>query len=164
MNKKKSVLLTVASVLSIVASVLGFLGSIAIFCLGNMFTEEDIKETYFDNPAYKYYEDENGSYYFYYYEDDTEIRLYEDEIEKRIEIGKFIFNAAGIIVALFSLAKLILAIRVLCVGSGKVFGSLISLLVLNVLSVSLIETILIAFVLCLKDEKQPRLLAKMIKK
>ena len=72
MDKKKSALITTSAVLSIVAAILGILGAIAIFCLGNMYSEDSVKETYFDNPIYNYHE-EDGSYYFYYFEDDMEI-------------------------------------------------------------------------------------------
>lgn len=161
MDKKKSALITTSAVLSIVAAILGILGAIAIFCLGNMYSEDSVKETYSDNPIYNYHE-EDGSYYFYYFEDDMEIRIYEDEIETIVNVGKFMFNAVGIVVLGFAVAKLSLAIRVLCVGE-KAYGSLISLLVLNVLSVSVVETILLVVVLCLKDKKKPSLLSKMIK-
>ena len=153
MNKTKKGLLTARSIITIVASAFAIIGSIALFLIGGMFTEGVLKESYRADPEYTYYEEADGDYYFTTIEEGEEVIIYDDEIEMLAEVVSAVFVIAGMITLGISIAKLVLAIRILIMNNREKYAkaSVIALLVLSVLNTNILEAVLLIVAMCQKD-------------
>lgn len=158
MNKTKKGFLSAASILTIVASAFGILGGIILMFVGSICDDDLLKDIYKDDPEYIYCENVDGSYYFTYLDDEgVEAIIYPEDIEIIAKIASGILNAIGFIALGLSVAKLVLAIRILVVKKRDLFpkGTVIALMVLSILDSSMLEAVFLIVTLCLKDE-QPK--------
>lgn len=155
MKGSKKGLTLAASILTIVSSVFACLLAIIAFVLSSFFDEELFKNSFLDDERYVYYETVDEDYYFQDISNDSEVYIYEDDIEMMGDIFSGIFKAVGVISLLVGVSKLILAIVILNkLGSNKFpFGCTVSLLIISILTMSLVESGLLIASLCIKDDK-----------
>lgn len=153
MNKAKKNLLSAASILTIVAASFGILVGVAFMFLGSLMTEDVIKESYRADIEYTYYEEADGSYYFTYIEDNQLLTLTETDVEMVAQISSAIVNFMGLINVGFSVAKLVLAIKILVNNNRDKYGKgvVIALLVMSLINSNLIEAGLLLFAILKKD-------------
>lgn len=158
MNKNKKGFLSAAAILSIVASGFAILFSLLLFIGAANISESFIKDSYKDSGEYIYYEEPDGSYYFVEIDEDTteQIRILESEIEKMAKFASAVLYVAGVLNLALPIAKLVLAIRILINNNREKYGSgsVISLLVLSILTMSIIESAFLIVTMCLKDENK----------
>ena len=155
MNKTKKGFLNAVSIITIIASAFGILyGLVFMFVGSNLLTEDLIVDVFKDDQEYTYVEYEDGSYCFEYMEDGVKGEITEKQIEFVISLFASILNIAGLTVLGISIAKLVLAIRILNKTSKDQYskGNTIALLVLSVLGCNLLETIFLIIAMCSKDK------------
>lgn len=154
MNKTKKTLLMVSSILSII----GFAGMVLLagfmFICGAVSSEKLIKESYMEDPEYTYMEFVDGSYMFTSNDPDDADIVRESEIETIAKVTKVLFISCAIVGLAFSIAKLVLAIKIL-VGLNKnkyKKGCTIGLLTLSILGSNIAEAVLLIIAMCLSDK------------
>lgn len=156
MNKTKKGLLTASSILTIVSASFAIIISILLMFVGSVFTKDLMKDVYRDDPAYTYYEEADGSYYFTYLdEENIEVTITQEEIATIASVASSMLKFFGVGYLLFSVARMILAIRILVVNSKNKYskGCVIALLVLSIINISTLETIFLIVAMCLKDNQ-----------
>ena len=156
MNKTKKGLLTAGSILTIIASVFAIVGSICLFWLSSIVTEDMLKESYLSDTTYTYHEEVDGSYYFTGIEEGVEVIVNEQDIELLAEFTSLMFVFFGVVSLGVSIAKVILAIKILVMNGKDKYakGTTIALLVLSALNTNLIELTLFIIAMCQKDKVQ----------
>ena len=153
MDKTKKGLLTASSILTILGAAGGILMSFLMLFLGSIFTEGFMKQTMIDDPACTYYETLDG-YYFEELDEFGEIVITtQEDIKMMASVLSGIFQFGGIFILGMSIAKLVLAIRLLISVSKEKpsQGTTVALMILSLLSSSILESILLIVSLCLKD-------------
>ena len=155
MKGSKKGLTLAAGILTIVSSIFACLIAILAFVLSSFFNEELFKNSFLDDERYVYYETVDEDYYFQDVANDSEVYIYEDEIEMMSDVASGVFKVFGTITLVIGVSKLILAIVILNkLGSNKFpFGCIVSLLVISILTLSLVESGLLIASLCIKDDK-----------
>ena len=156
MNKVRKGFLTASSIITIVAVAGAILTSLFCFCLGGIFDEEFLKESYKTDIEYTYYENADGSYYFSYIEEGQEVRIGEDEIELLADIVSGFGFVVGFATMAFAVAKLVFAIRILIFTSKNKFAkaSVITLMVLSILTFNILETVFLIIALSVTDSSK----------
>ena len=154
MNKTKKGFLSASAIITIVAASFGILTGIVTMFMGGLMTEETIRDTYTTEEGYTLVEEYGKDYYITYIDDGELIKVTEDEIELIANISSSLCNFVGIIIIGFSLAKLILAIKILINNNRDKYGKgvTIALLTLSVLNMNLLEAGLIITAMCMKDD------------
>jgi hypothetical protein len=155
MNKRRKGFLNAASILTIVASAFGILyGFMFMFIGSSLITEDLIVEVFKEDQEYTHVELADGSYYFTYVEDGIEGKITEEQIELVISLFSTCISVGGLIGLGLSIAKLVLAIRILNKNSKEEYakGNTIALLVLSVLGCNLLETAFLIVAMCIKDQ------------
>ena len=158
MNKTKKTLLITSSILTIV----GFAGALLLtgfmFLCGAVCSEQLIKETYLYDKSYTHETLDDGSYQFILNElDEDEIEVItEKEIETIAKLTRAFFFVSAITMLGFSVAKFVLAIKILSAANKNQYkkGCTIGLLVLSILNSNFIESIWIIIAMCLNDNKE----------
>ena len=154
MNKTKKGLLTANSILTIIGCAFQILISLVLFLAGGLVSEQMMKDSYLEDPEYSYYENLDGSYYFTTIDDNVEITITEDEIEVLSKVISIVVYVLGGVMLAQSIAKLVLAIRILVINNQNKYakGSVIALLVLSIIDTNIIQIILLILAMCQKDE------------
>lgn len=153
MNKTKKGFLSASAIVTIVAAGFGILCGIIFMFMGGLMTEETIRDTYTTEEGYTLVEVSDDDYYITYIEDGQLVKVTDEDIELVAELASSLCNFAGIMVIGFSVAKMVLAIRVLINNNRDKYGKgvTIALLTLSILSMSLLEAGLIIAAMCMKD-------------
>lgn len=153
MNKTKKNLLTASSILAII----GFAGTIIcaafMFLFGAVCSEQLIKESYLEDGEYVY-EIVDDTYQFVPVEFDDEI-VTEKDIEEMAILSRCFFYASAITMLGFSVAKFVLALKVLLAANKNQYkkGCTIALLALSLLNSNLVESVLLIIAICLSDKQ-----------
>ena len=156
MNKTRKGFLTASSIISIVSATLTIFVAFILLLAGSFITENFVKEIYKNDQECVYFENADGSYYFIEIDEDgNEVEITMDEIKFVVKLASGLLYGCGVIVLSFSVAKLVLAIKILVSSSKNKYPNkcTIALLTISILNSNILEAVLLIVAMISSDKK-----------